>query len=97
MIGCERHVLGAHLDTRSQRLVPEDLARVQRAREHTGEAEAGVVELVADELGGGLVEAEVDVHRVDTARELAVANPGGAYELRPIMLYVPGAEAKAYP
>lgn len=31
------------------------------------------------------------------ARELAVANPGGAYELRPIMLYVPGAEAKAYP
>lgn len=25
------------------------------------------------------------------ARELAVANPGGAYELRPIMLYLPGA------
>lgn len=31
------------------------------------------------------------------ARELAAANPGGAYELRPIMLYLPGAEAKAYP
>ncbi len=31
------------------------------------------------------------------ARELAVANPGGAYELRPIMLYVPGAPAAAYP
>lgn len=25
------------------------------------------------------------------ARELAVANPGGAYELRPIQLYLPGA------
>jgi hypothetical protein len=24
------------------------------------------------------------------ARELAVANPGGAYELRPIMIYLPG-------
>jgi hypothetical protein len=24
------------------------------------------------------------------ARELTVANPGGAYELRPIMLYLPG-------
>jgi hypothetical protein len=25
------------------------------------------------------------------ARELAAANPGGAYELRPIHLYIPGA------
>jgi len=31
------------------------------------------------------------------ARELAVANPGGAYELRPIMLYNPGAPVAAYP
>jgi hypothetical protein len=31
------------------------------------------------------------------ARELAVANPGGAYELRPIMLYNTGAPAQSYP
>jgi len=27
---------------------------------------------------------------LDIARELAVANPGGAYEIRPIRLFVPG-------
>jgi hypothetical protein len=36
----------------------------------------------------------VDVADLDEglkfARELAVANPGGAYELRPIQLYLPG-------
>jgi len=31
------------------------------------------------------------------ARELAVANPGGAYEVRPIMLYNTGAPAQTYP
>lgn len=37
----------------------------------------------------------VDVSGLDEAlqfaRELAAANPGGAYELRPIQLYIPGA------
>lgn len=37
----------------------------------------------------------VDVAGLDEAlefaRELAAANPGGAYELRPIQLYIPGA------
>jgi hypothetical protein len=37
----------------------------------------------------------VDVSGLDEglqfARELAAANPGGAYELRPINLYIPGA------
>jgi hypothetical protein len=27
---------------------------------------------------------------LDAARDLAKANPGGAYELRPVMLYIPG-------
>jgi len=27
---------------------------------------------------------------MDAARDLAVANPGGAYEIRPISLYIPG-------
>ena len=30
---------------------------------------------------------------LDIARELGVANPGGAYEVRPMRLYVPGAIA----
>ena len=28
---------------------------------------------------------------LDVARELGVANPGGAYEVRPVRLYLPGA------
>ena len=30
---------------------------------------------------------------LDVARELGVANPGGAYEVRPLRLYLPGAIA----
>ena len=30
---------------------------------------------------------------LDVARELGVANPGGAYEVRPMRLYLPGAMA----
>jgi hypothetical protein len=30
---------------------------------------------------------------LEIARELAVANPGGAYEIRPIMLYIPDGSA----
>jgi hypothetical protein len=30
---------------------------------------------------------------LDVARELGVANPGGAYEVRPMRLYLPGAVA----
>lgn len=41
----------------------------------------------------------IDVENLDEglsfARELTVANPGGAYELRPIMLYLPGSELGA--
>jgi hypothetical protein len=29
-------------------------------------------------------------HAVEVARELGAANPGGAYEIRPIRLYLPG-------
>jgi hypothetical protein len=32
---------------------------------------------------------------LDIARELGVANPGGAYEVRPMRLYLPGAIAAA--
>jgi hypothetical protein len=39
----------------------------------------------------------VDVENLERAlhisRELAEANPGGAYEIRPIMLYIPDGQA----
>jgi hypothetical protein len=31
---------------------------------------------------------------VDFARDLARVNPGGAYEIRPVLLYLPGSEMK---
>jgi hypothetical protein len=31
---------------------------------------------------------------VDVARDLGAANPGGAYEIRPVGLFEPGASAK---
>jgi hypothetical protein len=33
-------------------------------------------------------------HALEVARELSVANPGGAYEIRPVRLFLPGAEVK---
>jgi hypothetical protein len=42
-------------------------------------------------LGFYIIEVENLEEGVQFARELAVANPGGAYELRPIMIYNSGA------
>ena len=43
-------------------------------------------------LGFYIVDVESLEEGLQFARELAVANPGGAYELRPVMLYNKGAE-----
>jgi hypothetical protein len=43
-------------------------------------------------LGFYIIDVESLEEGLSFARELAVANPGGAYELRPIMLYNPGSE-----
>lgn len=42
-------------------------------------------------LGFYIVDVENAQEAVQFARELAKANPGGAYELRPVQLYLPGA------
>ncbi len=42
-------------------------------------------------LGFYIVDVENLEEGLAFARELAAANPGGAYELRPIQLYLPGA------
>jgi len=41
-------------------------------------------------LGFYVIEVDNLEEGLQFARELAVANPGGAYELRPIMIYQPG-------
>jgi hypothetical protein len=41
-------------------------------------------------LGFFVVECRDLEHAIETARELGIANPGGAYEIRPLALYRPG-------
>jgi hypothetical protein len=42
-------------------------------------------------LGFYIIDVASAEEGVEFARELAQANPGGAYELRPVQLYLPGA------
>ena len=46
-------------------------------------------------LGLYIVDIEGLEEGLDIARELGRANPGGAYELRPLRLYLPGVEIAA--
>jgi hypothetical protein len=46
-------------------------------------------------LGLYIIDVENLEEGLTFARELAAVNPGGAYELRPIMLYVPGSPVDA--
>jgi hypothetical protein len=45
-------------------------------------------------LGFYIIDCENLDAAVDVARELGAANPGGAYEIRPVGLFEPGANAK---
>ena len=45
-------------------------------------------------LGFYIVDCENLDAAVDVARELGAANPGGAYEIRPVGIFDPGARAK---
>jgi hypothetical protein len=45
-------------------------------------------------LGFYIVDCENLDAAVDVARDLGAANPGGAYEIRPVGLFEPGASAK---
>jgi hypothetical protein len=51
-------------------------------------------------LGFWIVDCESDDEAMEAAQELGRANPGGAFEIRPLMLFLPGtslAEAAAQP
>ncbi len=41
-------------------------------------------------LGFYVIECDSLDHALEIARELGVANPGGAYEIRPVRLFLPG-------
>ena len=78
----------------SLRLLPTSAATTLRKKDNevldgpyaeTKEQLLGFYIIEVDNLEEGLV----------FTRELAVANPGGAYELRPIMLYNPGSPIEA--
>ncbi|MBP6690039.1 MAG: YciI family protein [Hyphomonadaceae bacterium] len=78
----------------SLRLLPTSAATTLRKKDNevldgpyaeTKEQLLGFYIIEVDNLEEGLV----------FTRELAVANPGGAYELRPIMLYNPGSPVEA--
>jgi hypothetical protein len=45
-------------------------------------------------LGFYVIDCEDLDQALETARELAVANPGGAYEVRPVRMFLPGALPK---
>ena len=45
-------------------------------------------------LGFYIIDCENLDAAVDVARDLGAANPGGAYEIRPVGFYEPGADAK---
>ncbi len=43
-------------------------------------------------LGFYVIDCDSLEQAIETARELAAANPGGAYEIRPVRLFVPGVD-----
>ena len=45
-------------------------------------------------LGFYIVDCDSLEHALEIARELAAANPGGAYEVRPVRLFLPGVGVK---
>ncbi|MGE0829623.1 MAG: YciI family protein [Hyphomonadaceae bacterium] len=45
-------------------------------------------------LGFYVIDCESLEHALDVARELGKANPGGAYEVRPVRLFLPGVGLK---
>jgi len=45
-------------------------------------------------LGFYVIDCDSLEHALEIARELAAANPGGAYEVRPVRLFLPGVGVK---
>lgn len=73
----------------SLRLLPTSAATTLRKKDNEI-LDGPYAETKEQLLGLYIIEVENLEEGLEFARELTAANPGGAYELRPIMLYNPG-------
>lgn len=74
------------------RLMPTSAATTFRKNENLV-VDGPYAETKEQLLGFYVVEVDGLDQALEIARELAVANPGGAYEVRPVMLYYPDGSA----
>jgi hypothetical protein len=74
----------------SMRLLPTSAATTLRKKDNEV-LDGPYAETKEQLLGFYIIEVDNLEEGLEFARELTAANPGGAYELRPIMLYNPGA------
>lgn len=78
----------------SIRLLPTSAATTLRKKDNEV-LDGPYAETKEQLLGFYVIEVDSLEEGLEFARELTAANPGGAYELRPIMIYNPGAPVEA--
>ncbi len=78
----------------SIRLLPTSAATTLRKKDNEV-LDGPYAETKEQLLGFYVIEVDNLEEGLEFARELTAANPGGAYELRPIMIYNPGAPVEA--
>ncbi len=78
----------------SIRLLPTSAATTLRKKDNEV-LDGPYAETKEQLLGFYVIEVDNLEEGLQFARELTAANPGGAYELRPIMIYNPGAPVEA--
>ena len=78
----------------SLRLLPTSAATTLRKKDNEV-LDGPYAETKEQLLGFYIIEVDNLEEGLTFARELTAANPGGAYELRPIMLYNPGSPVEA--
>lgn len=78
----------------SLRLLPTSAATTLRKKDNEV-LDGPYAETKEQLLGFYIIEVDDLEEGLTFARELTAANPGGAYELRPIMLYNPGSPVEA--
>jgi len=76
------------------RLLPTTAATTLRKDDPAVVLDGPYAETKEQLLGFYIVDCENLDAAVDVARELGAANPGGAYELRPVAMFEPGASAR---
>ncbi|MDE1934792.1 YciI family protein [Bradyrhizobium sp.] len=76
------------------RLLPTTAATTLRKDDPPVVLDGPYAETKEQLLGFYIIDCENLDAAVDVARELGAANPGGAYEIRPVGMFEPGARAK---